>query len=331
MRSDLLDAYRCPRTHTALIDTGEGLQNAEGRIYPYLGPRARFPDFVGSDGAKGLYEKFDAQTAAKLDYATAAQVEIYQNEIDWLMQTFGADETGLRRSLMERLGLQNGDRLLVVGCGQGAELPLYLQQVGQAGAVYAQDISASMIDFAAAAPANAGVEFCVSDAGELPYQDAFFDAVIQVGAINQFSDVAGAIAEMSRVTRIGGRILICDEGMAPHLLDTDYGRRFTTNNPLWATAIPLADLPDTAQNVELSFVLGLCFYVIRFERSDGPPPVDWEVAHKGWRGGNVESRYAGQLEGVRPETRERVIAAARSSGLSVHDWLETALSKALDT
>lgn len=329
MRDKTLEAYRCPVAGGPLVHVPQtGLQNADGRIYPFLSDEA-VPDFLPRDVSLDLYSKFDTETAAKLDYATAEQVTIYQNEIDWIMKTFGAEEDAVRRDLSERLGLQRGEKILVVGCGQGVELRFYSEAVGSQGQVFAQDISAPMIAYARALPENADVEFSVCDACTLPFADEYFDRVIQVGAINQFGDVKSAIAEMSRVTRIGGRVLICDEGIAPHLHKTEYGRKFINNNPLWATAVPLAELPETADNISLGFILGLSFYVITFERSVSTPTVDWTVQHLGWRGGNVETRYAGQLEGVTLETKRRVIDAARESGQSVHDWLETALGDAL--
>ena len=330
MRDETLEAYRCPVTGTALeLVPNSGLQSLDGHVYPFLAGDA-VPDFVPRENALDLYSKFDAETAAKLDYSTAEQVSVYQNEIDWIMKTFGADEDAVRRDLGDRLGLQRGDKLLVVGCGQGVELTFYFESVGSEGRVFAQDISAAMIEFARSLPANSGVEFSVSDACSLPFPDNYFDRVIQVGAINQFGDVKAAIAEMSRVTRIGGRVLICDEGIAPHLHETEYGRKFINNNPLWNTPVPLADLPETAGNINLGFVLGHCFYVITFDRCSSTPPVDWTVPHLGRRGGTIETRYSGQLEGVTPGTKSRVIEAASEAGLPVHDWLETALNDALN-
>ena len=41
------------------------------------------------------------------------------------------------------------------------------------------------------------------------------------------------------------------------------------------------------------------------------------------------ARYFGQLEGVTPGTRAKVMQAAAQAGMSVHDWLEAVLNKAL--
>jgi hypothetical protein len=69
-------------------------------------------------------------------------------------------------------------------------------------------------------------------------------------------------------------------------------------------------------------VIGGCFYLIDYVVGDGPPPVDLDLPHKGWRGGTIRTRYFGRLEGVTPEARELAVAAARARGVSVHEWLE---------
>jgi predicted HicB family RNase H-like nuclease len=51
--------------------------------------------------------------------------------------------------------------------------------------------------------------------------------------------------------------------------------------------------------------------------------------HKGRRGGSMRTRYFGQLEGVDPDTRDKVMQAAAAAKISVKDWLEQAISKAL--
>jgi hypothetical protein len=62
--------------------------------------------------------------------------------------------------------------------------------------------------------------------------------------------------------------------------------------------------------------------VIAFRKGDGPPPLDLDLPHQGWRGGTMRSRYFGQLEGVTPEAKALARQAAAKSGVSVHEWLD---------
>jgi hypothetical protein len=65
-----------------------------------------------------------------------------------------------------------------------------------------------------------------------------------------------------------------------------------------------------------------CFYVISFKKGDGPPPLNLDLVHQGWRGGSMRSRYYGVMEGVTPEAKELAKQAAARTGVSMHEWLD---------
>jgi len=79
-------------------------------------------------------------------------------------------------------------------------------------AVTAVDISATFVRIAREQAAAAGVDVDVrqGNASDLPFGDATFDFTVCCAAFKNFSDPAGAIAEMHRVLRPGGRALIVD-------------------------------------------------------------------------------------------------------------------------
>ena len=81
--------------------------------------------------------------------------------------------------------------------------------------------------------------------------------------------------------------------------------------------------------MNLTWVLGNCFYVIDFEVSDSMPLMDIDVPHKGARGGSMRKRYFGLLEGVSPALKAQVEIAASNAGTSKSYWLEKAIEKAL--
>jgi hypothetical protein len=126
----------------------------------------------------------------------------------------------------------------------------------------------------------------------------------------------------------GGRVVVGDESLPPWLEGTEFGEVIVTNNPLFKHKVPLASLPESAREVTVRWVLGGCFYLIDFKVGDGPPPADFDLPHKGWRGGTMRTRYYGRLEGVTPEAREMAIAAARARGVSVHEWLDSLVRSA---
>src|SRR5262249_47361876 len=152
---------------------------------------------------------------------------------------------------------------------------------------------------------------------------------LHFGGLNEFPDRRLALAEMSRVVRQGGRVVVGDEGVAPWLRDTDYGRMAICNNKLWAMEPPLELLPASGADVNLTWVLGNCFYLIDFEVASGLTFINPDVPHKGQRGGSMRTRFYGQLEGISPDLKASAQEAARRDGVSISAWLESAIRKAL--
>jgi hypothetical protein len=107
------------------------------------------------------------------------------------------------------------------------------------------------------------------------------------------------------------------------LKGTEFERIVTTNNPLFRADAPLHVLPAGARDVTVKWLVANCFYVIAFTKGDGPPPLDLDLPHAGWRGGTMRTRYFGVLEGVTPEAKEMAREAASAAGVSVHQWLDT--------
>ena len=108
-----------------------------------------------------------------------------------------------------------GDSALDVCCGTG-DLTLELaRRVGPTGSVIGSDFSERMRDIAREKGAAAGIgaaapRFEWGDALALPYDDARFDAVTVGFGVRNLSDLGRGIAEMSRVLRPGGRMVILE-------------------------------------------------------------------------------------------------------------------------
>ena len=141
------------------------------------------------------------------------------------------------------------------------------------------------------AGAGGTVDFLVSNAAYLPLADASFDAAFHFGGINAFGDVRRALAEMARVVRPGGKVVVGDEGIAPWLRRKLYGRMLTNANPLYRHGPPLDRLPVGARDVRVRWLLGNAFYVIDFRVGQGPPYLDIDLPIPG-KGDSLRSRYA---------------------------------------
>lgn len=118
----------------------------------------------------------------------------------------------IRRSLFARAGLERARSVLDVGCGTGV---LSAEVSGQAQSVYALDLALESLQFArTAAPVAA---YTQGDAHQLPYPGDCFDIVFCHFLLLWVADPVRAAAEMKRVTRPAGSVLI--------LAEPDYGGR----------------------------------------------------------------------------------------------------------
>ena len=117
------------------------------------------------------------------------------------------------RSLV-RLALQSGEAVLDVGCGTGVFLPGLAAIVGPAGRVVGMDHSAAFLADAGKRLADASladrVELIEGDAHQLPFADATFDVAHCERVLMHLLDPARAIAEMRRVVRPGGRVVMAE-------------------------------------------------------------------------------------------------------------------------
>lgn len=118
-----------------------------------------------------------------------------------------------KRRLVTLAGLQPGDPALDVCCGTG-DIAIRLAQQGAQ--VVGLDFSPPMLEVARQRMGDASAEhaprFLQGDAMRLPFEDDQF-VVVTVGyGLRNLEDWRVGLAEMSRVARSGGRILVLDFG-----------------------------------------------------------------------------------------------------------------------
>lgn len=255
-------------------------------------------------------------------YDAENSIEIYRNFLDWLFATFQEDEQNFRKSCFARFGSLKSKKILITSCGLGEDIAAALEVVGPNGVIHAQDLSRKFAELSEINNSLENVYINVSDALALPYCDNYFDAVFHFGGINLFGDTKLAISEMSRVCKVGGQVLFGDESVAMHLRNSDYGKMFIQNNALWEESLPLSHLPLNASNISVSYVLGNCFYLIKFNKGKGLPSVDIDIPHVGVRGGSVRKRYYGNLEGIDASLRDALYEKANEKGISIPGILE---------
>jgi SAM-dependent methyltransferase len=138
---------------------------------------------------------------------------------EWYARAFGP----LMTWCCDAAALAPGDRLLDVACGSGLPALLAGERVTPSGRVVAIDLAPGMLQVARGRAAHAGlahVEFLEMDAERLAFDDASFDAVTCACGLMFFPDLEGALREIRRVLKPGGRLAVGvwdDPGKSPFL------------------------------------------------------------------------------------------------------------------
>ena len=120
--------------------------------------------------------------------------------------SFGLDR-GWKTRLIELAEVRPGTRLLDLACGTG---DLAFEGARRGASAVGLDITPGMIDLARAKPGASGLAWLVGDMAALPVASESFDLVTTGYGLRNTSDLTGALADIHRVLRSGGRLCALD-------------------------------------------------------------------------------------------------------------------------
>ncbi len=173
------------------------------------------------------------------DAVAARQVEAVYTTPDVVEQ---------RRRVLDALAPRPGERVIDIGVGPGLLAAEIAAAVGPDGLVCGVDVSDSMLALAASradTPGSGRIELRPGGAERLPYPDGSFDAAVSTQVFEYVQDIAGALAEVHRVLRPGGRVLLLDtdwDSIVWHTTDRDRMARVLT---AWEQHLADPHLPRT--------------------------------------------------------------------------------------
>lgn len=138
---------------------------------------------------------------ARLFYRYLSHVYDHLNPFIWTEE--------MRATALELLDIQPDDAVLDVGCGTGFGTEGLLEYTGT---VYGLDQSPQQLARARTKLGSSPASFMLGDAERLPFREDSFDVVWSSGSIEYWPRPAETLAELRRVCRPGGSVLI----VGPH-------------------------------------------------------------------------------------------------------------------
>jgi demethylmenaquinone methyltransferase/2-methoxy-6-polyprenyl-1,4-benzoquinol methylase len=150
--------------------------------------------------SRASLDKRPAEVAAMFD-AVARRYDLTNTVL-----SFGQDRRWRRRT-RRALAPSPGEWVLDVAAGTGVST----EELARSGArAVASDFSLGMLTAGSRRAGRRQLPFVAADALRLPFADAAFDAVTISFGLRNVADVPAALAEFARVTRPGGRLVVCE-------------------------------------------------------------------------------------------------------------------------
>jgi len=133
----------------------------------------------------------------------------FNQKADVWDETCSEQDAAKLEQIANRLGIEPGDNVLDVGSGTGVFIPLLLSRIGKEGRLVALDFAEEMLKKAQAKGFNGDIQYLHADVTNMPLLEKVFDVVVCYSSFPHFQDKLRALVEINRVTKSGGRLVIC--------------------------------------------------------------------------------------------------------------------------
>ena len=157
-------------------------------------------------GFKTVAEHEKAKKVGEVFHSVASKYDLMNDVMSAGMHR------GWKRFAVEISGVKAGDKVLDIAGGSGDLSKLFAKKVGAEGQVILTDINASMLAVGRDRMIDAGLNVPAAqcDAEKLPFPDNHFDCVIVAFGLRNMTHKDKALAEMQRVLKVGGSLLVLE-------------------------------------------------------------------------------------------------------------------------
>jgi ubiquinone/menaquinone biosynthesis C-methylase UbiE len=195
----------------------------------------------------------------------------------WFETPLGKAVLATERELtLDMLRPERGECILDAGSGTG----IFTGALVAKGAdVLGLDISFAMLRRAAEKNAALAGREVAADMTHLPFADEVFDKSVSVTAIEFIAEAGRAVAELFRVTKRGGIVVVATLNSLSPWAD----RRLTDARRDSESVFNRVIFRSPAELLAAAPVAGVCRTVVHFGKDD--PPGDWERIEREGRGG----------------------------------------------
>ena len=157
-------------------------------------------------GFKTVAEADKAKKVGEVFHSVASKYDLMNDVMSAGMHR------GWKRFAVEISGVRSGDKVLDIAGGSGDLSKLFAKKVGTEGQVILTDNNASMLSVGRVRMLDAGLQVPAlqCDAEKFPFPDQYFDCVIVAFGLRNMTHKDLALAEMQRVLKVGGRLLVLE-------------------------------------------------------------------------------------------------------------------------
>lgn len=172
----------------------------------------------------------------------------FDDEASRLVEAYNESSIGQSRNklIIETLNVKPGEKLLDIGCGPSHIIYELSTKIGPTGTIDGMDMAEEALSVGKRRCANLeNINFHIGEATALPFDDNTYDVVMSCQVFEYIHDIPTALAEVYRVLKPGGRVLIYNTDWQALLWHSSDRERMAHIMEVWDGHLADPSLPQT--------------------------------------------------------------------------------------